>query len=472
MGVFPVDPADVPPAAVRAVRRTLLRNPRDGGEDELARYIVAVVIAALAEPDGGAEQSLRLCAHKKDLAAYRDRRVNLSRSERGPMPEDTTGERVRRVRKLRGFTQRELAARSGLALRTVKTVEQGTGHPRVQTLRAIAKALQVTTTRLMTSGQDGPDPVAADVWDDVRDALYRPAAGDGDEPATEAGVLAALAAVIPDLAANRYGRVRAVLPALIRDSAALGGDGRCVRSAVLNATAWLLTQTRQWEDASTAAHLARGAARGRLDAAAAVSTECWCLLRQGRLDEAATLAGAWADQVEPRFSRATTGELAAWGKLLLCVNNAAVRDNRPDDAADALSLAKAAADRIGREVRLDRSTARTFGPVSVAMIAAENAAITGKPDRVLRIAGKLPRSGLLYGESAARRRHGLDVACAHVMLRDYGEAVAVMDGLRVQAPEWLAQQRYARDILEDVVSRRRTLTGQMRELAAAVRLPL
>lgn len=389
------------------------------------------------------------------------------------MSEDTTGGRVRRVRKLRGFTQRELAARSGLALRTVKTVEQGTGHPRVQTLRAIAKALQVTTTRLMASGEDGPDPVAADVWDDVRDALYRPeaAAGDEEQP-TEAGVLAVLAAVMPDLAACRYGAVRAVLPALIRDAAALGGDGGCARTSVLNTTAWILTQTRQWEDASTAARLARGAARGRLDAAAAVNTECWCLLRQGRLDEAGRLAETWADQTEPRFSQATAGELAAWGKLLLYVNNAAVRDNRPDDAADALSLARAAADRIGREVRADRSTARTFGPVSVAMIAAEAAAITGKPDRVLRIAAQVPRSGLLYAQSAGRRRHGLDVACAHVMLRDYGEAVAVMDGLRAQAPEWLAQQRYARDIVEEVVSRRRTLTGQMRELAAAVRLPL
>lgn len=67
VGVFPVDPADVPPAAVRAVRRTLLRHPRDGCEDELARYIVALVIAALAEPDspGNAEQSLRLCTHER-----------------------------------------------------------------------------------------------------------------------------------------------------------------------------------------------------------------------------------------------------------------------------------------------------------------------------------------------------------------------------------------------------------------------
>jgi len=48
---FPVAPADVPASAVRAVKRTLLRSGYPGIEDptddELARLIVAVVIAAL-----------------------------------------------------------------------------------------------------------------------------------------------------------------------------------------------------------------------------------------------------------------------------------------------------------------------------------------------------------------------------------------------------------------------------------------
>jgi hypothetical protein len=48
---FPVAPADVPAAAVRAVKRTLLRSEHPGVEDpmddELARLVVAVVIAAL-----------------------------------------------------------------------------------------------------------------------------------------------------------------------------------------------------------------------------------------------------------------------------------------------------------------------------------------------------------------------------------------------------------------------------------------
>jgi hypothetical protein len=54
---FPVAPADVPAGAVRAVKQTLLRIGHPGIEDpmddDLARLIVAVVIAALHD-DGTA----------------------------------------------------------------------------------------------------------------------------------------------------------------------------------------------------------------------------------------------------------------------------------------------------------------------------------------------------------------------------------------------------------------------------------
>lgn len=52
---LPVDPADVPPEAVRAVKRTLLRNGTgDPMDDDLARLVVAVVIASLSQQDGRA----------------------------------------------------------------------------------------------------------------------------------------------------------------------------------------------------------------------------------------------------------------------------------------------------------------------------------------------------------------------------------------------------------------------------------
>jgi hypothetical protein len=49
---FPVDPADVPDDAVRVVKRTILRHADRGPyDDDLARLIVAGVIAILSEPE-------------------------------------------------------------------------------------------------------------------------------------------------------------------------------------------------------------------------------------------------------------------------------------------------------------------------------------------------------------------------------------------------------------------------------------
>lgn len=48
---FPVDPSDVPADAVRVVKRTLLRHsPVDPMDDDLARLLVAMMIAVLSEP--------------------------------------------------------------------------------------------------------------------------------------------------------------------------------------------------------------------------------------------------------------------------------------------------------------------------------------------------------------------------------------------------------------------------------------
>lgn len=53
---IPVDPADVPEDAVRYVRRVMLRHSdREPLDDDLARMIVAGVIAILSEPGADRE---------------------------------------------------------------------------------------------------------------------------------------------------------------------------------------------------------------------------------------------------------------------------------------------------------------------------------------------------------------------------------------------------------------------------------
>src|SRR5579859_5189477 len=135
------------------------------------------------------------------------------------MEASTLGERIRNVRRRRGLTQRELATAAGVSESLIKKLEQGTiADVRLETLHKIAVPLKVTTSNLV-AGPEPEDPVTSEQWDDVRDALYRSAPGDGiTEQATPRGVLDSLAALMPAWQASEYSQVRAMLPALIRDA--------------------------------------------------------------------------------------------------------------------------------------------------------------------------------------------------------------------------------------------------------------
>ncbi|MEV4096428.1 helix-turn-helix domain-containing protein [Streptosporangium saharense] len=382
--------------------------------------------------------------------------------------------RLQTARKWRGLTQKELADRAGISVSLVGALEQDrVQNTRVQTVHQLAVALRASTTYLLGQDREMPeepfpvhDPA---LWEPVRRALAGQLSHP-DEAPTVAGVQAAAERLRSLVATNQYGGLAAVLPGLLRDADALNGTGRTIRSRLLNATGWVLVQTRQFDLAELALQEAVDAAEDRLDAATAIDILAWLHLRQGQLDQARVLATRWADDIEPRFSRATTGELTQWGRLLLRVGAAAVRDNRPGEAEDALRLARAAAVRIGREVLSDSMTARMFGPVTVTMLTAEHAAIVGKPDRVLAIAERVPAEATPYERRAGRNRHRLDVADALVAMGRSAEAVTVLEELGQASPEWLVAQRYARDVVGRVVERMRTLTPEVRALATSVGL--
>ncbi|ATL66827.1 helix-turn-helix domain-containing protein [Nocardia terpenica] len=378
------------------------------------------------------------------------------------------GDRLKNARKLAGMTQRELADASGVSLSQVRKIEQGDYEPRLETLRTFAVAMNLRTSALQTTPDyQRPDDDTEAQWQPVLRAL----SGDisqPDEPATADGVRAMLETMQAMIGADRYREVTALLPNLIRDLDSLE-NARDLRFKILNMVASLLAQTRQFEVADVVLGRAVATAETRLEAATAVDTSLWALLRQGRLDEARNLAVHWADDIEPRFSRATLESVAMWGRLWLKIANAAVRDNQPGEVEDALSLARAAAARIGRDVYVERLLGRTFGPLEVSYIAAESFVIAHEPEKTLAIAAKAP-APTIEPAGASRMRHKLDVANAHTQVGHYSEALDVFRGVQRTAPEWLVQQRYARDILGTIVSKRRTLTPEMHELANAIKL--
>ncbi|MFC4910416.1 helix-turn-helix domain-containing protein [Actinomadura gamaensis] len=379
-------------------------------------------------------------------------------------------ERLQSVRKRRGFTQKDLATRSGVSLSLIRKLEQGEREDtRLETLRRLAAALHVATSELIVK-VERPETMSSDIWKPMKDALLRPAPlAVTEEPPTPQEVRAALEAAMPMFSGDRYSDLAGVLPHLLREAGALDGEGRSVRSRVFHHAGWLLTQTRQFDAAEVALRRALDEAPDRLDGAAVVSTRCWLLMRRGDLRGALDLAVEWADEVEPRMSRATAAELSAWGWLLIRLSTAAVRDNRPGEAEDAIRLARSAAVAMGSEYSPEGDFLRAFGPLTVAMKRAENAMVEDRPDRVIAMAEHIPARDLRR-TSNNRNRHLLDVAKARTQLRQYPEAFEILEGIRRDAPEWITNQRYARDVLGLIVAKRRRLTADMRDLADFVHL--
>lgn len=131
-----------------------------------------------------------------------------------------------------------------------------------------------------------------------------------------------------------------------------------------------------------------------------------------------------------------------------------------------IRLARAAAAVAGNDFVPPHAPWHQFGPSVVAVAEAENALIKDRPDTALAIGRRLSPIAHKYP------RHKLDVAAAHAALRQYAEAVDVLQDLRRTRPQWLPQQRFAARILGNIIGRRRTLTAEMRDLAEYLHLPL
>lgn len=70
----------------------------------------------------------------------------------GNPPPETLGERIRRRRREKGWTQGELARRVGIKPSRISKYENGTYQPSLATVKAIADALGTTTDHLLGRG--------------------------------------------------------------------------------------------------------------------------------------------------------------------------------------------------------------------------------------------------------------------------------------------------------------------------------
>ncbi|MFI0424269.1 helix-turn-helix domain-containing protein [Spongiactinospora sp. 9N601] len=405
------------------------------------------------------------------------------------MPDDRTrepGARLRELRFRRGFTQEGLAEAAGLSVQCIKKIEQG-GSARMETYHRIAKALGVRTVWFVAPGS--PEPVAETenvaLLADIRGAIIPPVGMDGNvlyEAADAEDVSLPRLREAVDASAlayhgDNYDHLAQVLPELIKsaqyhvsrfdETSAEGREAIRLRADALSLAGRYLIQIRAMDLALPAIQQSLRDARaiGNIPlAAAAISMQDWAMLRQGRFDEVERLAAAAAHEMEPRVSVASKGELAAWGWMLLSAATAAVRNNRTREAEDYVSIARTAATRFGREQQ-GLPGYKAFGPVSVALIAAEVATMAGEPAQGLEEMERItPDDG--RPPAPVWNRGQVEKSYMHLEMGDTDRATEVLQELKAQSPQWLRYQQRAKDAAEGILkARTRIPTAAQREIA-------
>lgn len=91
--------------------------------------------------------------------------------------DDTVGERIKKTRKDKGWSQKDLAAKLGISHALVSQYERGERNPKIDTLHKIADALGVPLNDLVNgawlSAENGVDIIADAMVERVKRTLKR-----------------------------------------------------------------------------------------------------------------------------------------------------------------------------------------------------------------------------------------------------------------------------------------------------------
>lgn len=157
------------------------------------------------------------------------------------------------------------------------------------------------------------------------------------------------------------------------------------------------------------------------------------------------------------------GSVETWsllGAFHLVLAIAAARDNDRENARHHLQMAERCANQIGED-RNDYGT--EFGPTNVAVHAVGVAVELGDAGEALDLVARIDPEQL----SAERRaRYLLDVAKAHAMRRQIGEALRCLEEAELLTPEQTRSHRVAQDVARDLFQLSGTRPSpELRELA-------
>jgi transcriptional regulator with XRE-family HTH domain len=396
----------------------------------------------------------------------------------------TIGDRLGELRLRRGLTQEGLAEKAQLSIDTVRKLEQNQRlTARMGTLNSLARALDVETSLLLgapavlASSNGSEPPSLLTLRQAVTPLSHFPGFGNEEDtpPPTVAQLRVGIRSTEQIRRRGELTKITALLPVLLADARAAvrqyTGDDRAAAYAVLaeayQVAATTLTAFGKEDAAYTAIERSMTAARQSDDPRLeiiGVSSLSWIFSKQGRLSDAEQVAVRMAERIEPGF-RSAPIDLSVWGILLLRGATAAVRAGRNDSAEELLSLAAAAAARVGSD-RLDYAT--PFGPTN-AGVAAVNAFVDmGKPDKALSHARRIPDLSTLPPTWLAR--HHVDRAMAHAELRHDDRATRTLLVAEQIAPEWMRYHSSSRHLVAELRERELRRSSPIRNLAIRLEL--
>ncbi|MGW6207514.1 helix-turn-helix domain-containing protein [Streptomyces sp. NPDC055089] len=385
------------------------------------------------------------------------------------MANEDLGRTLRRLRRLASLTQEELAERSDVSVDVIRQLEQGRKHSaRLPTLHALANGLGVELTTLLgdppavasTGENDGPRFVA------VRRAVMPTLWGPDPEVPEPDFSLERLREQIADgwtqYHAAEFDTVMKALPELI--SAARGvtvsdnhnDDDRRAGFACLGKALQLAGHVAVRMGKTDLALIsleraidAAGQSSDPLLLPMIVNSTAWTYQRQGRLEDALSIALRTAEDMTGAGRSGTADGLKVWGALTMSAATSAARSGDYERAAAMMETAEKEAARVSKlPDGGDNRMVSVFSPSSVRIERVRLAVQYGHPHDALALA-----KGMRLSKDTPpswRTWLLLDVARAHTDIGDAAGAVKTLESLRRVAPTWMQHHTLAVAIVRDL----------------------
>jgi len=385
------------------------------------------------------------------------------------------GHRIAHYRKLKGWSQRELARRAGYSFSQVEKIERGVrGVDRYSTLFAFARALEVDVSELTGEPRRRRGQREHSTVPQIRRALTAMPLGVEDGPIRPLDELSReVRGAIATRQRGRYTGFGQQLPVLIAELARAAGTVpagerpavNALLAETLHAGSTLLRRLGYVDLSWIAAQQARAPAERSEDPLLPIAND-WHMIelcfRTGNTARALHLAEQAIDRLDDHIARDESPQavsLVGTMHLLRAMAAAQWADRR--DTEGALAEASRAAERN----RVDRDDYQTlFGPSNVAVFGVATAVELGDGDAAAQRVNRIEVDAIPTRERQAR--YLIDVARAYAQNRRDPAAFQVMTDAHKRAPEYVLNHVMAREVVSELLEReRRSITPGLRTLA-------